>query len=108
MPPPSHGSPVPGSSAIPLSVLISDSALAPAASAALATAGTSVAFGVSFTISGLAVSGRTRSSSAATSAGSAPITSPVSTFGHETFSSSAATSARGVERLDQLADLLAA
>ena len=62
--PPSQGSPVRGCSAIPRIVLISDSALAPAPSAARATAATSDAFGVSLTISGLSVSGRTRSSSA--------------------------------------------
>ena len=60
----------------PRIVLISDSALAPASCAARATAATSDAFGVSLTISGLSVSGRTRSSSAAVSRGSAPITSP--------------------------------
>ena len=38
--------------------------------------------------------GRTRSSNALSSRGSAPITMPVSTFGQETFSSSAATSSR--------------
>ena len=43
---------------MPLSVLISDTASAPASSAAAATAAGSVAFGVSFTISGLSVSGR--------------------------------------------------
>ena len=59
VPPPNHGSEDPGARAMPLIVLISDSALAPAASAARATAATSPAFGVSLTMSGLSVSGRT-------------------------------------------------
>ena len=42
---------------MPLSVLISETASAPASSAAAATAAGSAAFGVSFTISGFAVSG---------------------------------------------------
>ena len=50
--------------------------------------------GVSFTITGFSVSARTRSTAAAVSAGSAPITRPVSTFGQDTFSSTIATSSR--------------
>ena len=79
---------------MPRSVLISDTASAPASCAAWATAGTSVAFGVSLMISGLAVSGLTRSEQARHLSGSAPIIRPVSTFGQETFSSSALTSSR--------------
>src|SRR2546430_988253 len=61
LPAPSQGRPEAGSIATLLSVLISDSASAPPRSAATATAPTSVAFGVSFTIKGLEVSGRRRS-----------------------------------------------
>ena len=75
-------------------VLMSETASAPWRSAAAATAAGDAQLGVSFTISGLAVRGRTASSSAAVSPGSAPISSPVLTFGHETLSSIAATSAR--------------
>jgi len=55
-----------------------------------ATSATSETFGVSLTTSGLAVSGRTRASSRSSSRASAPMINPVSTFGQETFSSSAA------------------
>ena len=79
---------------MPLSVLISEIASAPASSAAAATPAGSAAVGVSFTITGFPATARTRSTAAAVSAGSAPITSPVSTFGHETFSSTIATSSR--------------
>ena len=79
---------------MPRSVLISETASAPDASAAAATAPTSVAFGVSLTISGLRLRGRTCSSSAAVSPGSAPMTRPLSTLGQDTLSSSAATSSR--------------
>ena len=99
VPAPSHGSPLRGSKDIPRIVLISDTALAPALCAAVATAATSLAFGVSLTISGFSVNGRTRWSSADTSHGSAPMTRPVSTFGQETFSSSAATSWRSANAL---------
>ena len=92
--PPSHGPPPPGSSAMPLSVLISETASAPASWAAAATASGSLAFGVSLTISGRSESVRTRSTALAVSAGSAPITSPVSTFGQETLSSIIDTSVR--------------
>ena len=77
---------------MPLSVLMSDTASAPASSAAAATAAGSAALGVSLTTIGSSVSGRTRSTARAVSPGSAPITSPLSTFGHDTFSSSIATS----------------
>ena len=73
---------------------MSDTASAPSASAACATAATSAVFGVSLTIRTLLVSGRTARSSAPSDAGSAPMSSPVLTFGHETFSSIAATSSR--------------
>ena len=101
--PPSQGWRVRGSSAIPLSVLISETASAPASSAASATAAGSVAFGVSFTISGRSVSGRTRSTARAVSAGSAPITRPVSTFGQDTFSSISATSSLSPVRATSVA-----
>ena len=65
VPPPSHGSPVRGCSAIPRRVLISETASAPPACGGPGDRARSVALGVSLTISGLAVSGRTRSSSAA-------------------------------------------
>ena len=59
MPPPSHGAAAAGAragaSAIARSVLISETASAPPASAACAQAGTSAVFGVSLTISGLRV-----------------------------------------------------
>src|SRR3954454_19772821 len=94
LPAPSHGSPLRGSNAMPFSVLIRETASAPASSAALATAAGSVAFGVSFTISGLAVSGRRRSTARAVSLVSAPMIRPVSTLGHEKLSSTSATSSR--------------
>ena len=93
---------------MPRSVLMSDTASAPASCAARATAGTSVALGVSFTISGLAVSGRTWSSSAAVSAGSAPMIRPLSTFGQETLSSSADDLVPRPDGLDERGDLIAA
>ena len=75
-PAPSQGSPVAGSIALAFSVLISETASAPPSSAATATAAGSATFGVSFTISGFAVSGRSASSSAAVSAGCSPTISP--------------------------------
>ncbi len=106
VPPPSHGAPDPsGCGANARSVLISETASAPEASAACATSATSAVFGVSFTISGLAVSGRTSSSNRASSAGSAPMSRPVRTLGHDTFSSIAATSGRSCDRFDELGDL---
>ena len=96
-----------GRSAMPRSVLISETASAPCASAAAATAAGDAQFGVSLTISGLAVSGRTASSSAAVSPGSAPMISPVSTFGQETLSSSAATSSRSANASTSVATSLA-
>ena len=103
VPPPSHGSPLSGASAIPLRVLISETASAPASCAARATAPGSVALGVSLTISGLPVSGRTRSRRAAVSEGSAPMTSPLSTLGHDTLSSSATTSSRSAKAATSVA-----
>ena len=81
-------------SAIARSVLISDTASAPPSSAASAQAATSAAFGVSFTISGLPVRGRTARTTSSSWRGSAPMSSPVFTFGHDTFSSIAAISCR--------------
>ena len=83
-----------GCGAIPRSVLISETASAPCASAAAATSAGDAQLGVSLTISGFVVRARTASSSAATSAGSAPNIRPVLTFGQETLSSSAVTSGR--------------
>ena len=83
---------------MPFSVLMSDTASAPEPSAAAATACGSDAFGVSLTISGFSVSGRVRSTARAVSAGSAPITSPVSTLGHDTFNSIIATSSHSPTR----------
>ena len=51
-------------------------------------------FGVSLTISGLLVAGRTRATTRSSSAGTAPMSRPVATLGHETFSSTAAISER--------------
>ena len=74
------------------SVLISDTASAPPASAPAAHAATSAVLGVSLTISGLALQrAQRRASSASSSRGSAPMSSPVATFGHDTLSSIAAT-----------------
>ena len=58
LPAPSQGSDAPGAIATAFSVLISETASAPPSSAATATAAGSATFGVSFTISGLSVSGR--------------------------------------------------
>ena len=87
---------------------MSETALAPSRSAAIATAGTSEALGVSLTISGLSVSGLTALISRATSSGSAPMTSPVSTFGQETLSSSAGHLVALRERGDEPGHLVAA
>ena len=75
-------------------MLISETESAPEASAATATAAGSATLGVSLTISGFAVSGRSASSSFAVSAGCSPTISPEWTLGQETLSSSAATSSR--------------
>ena len=83
---------VAGSIALAFSVLISETASAPPSSAATATAAGSATFGVSFTISGFSVSGRSASSSAAVSAGCSPTIRPEWTLGQETLSSIAATS----------------
>ena len=101
------GRPVAGSIALAFRVLISETASAPPCSAATATAAGSATFGVSFTISGFAVSGRSASSSAAVSAGCSPTIRPEWTFGQETLSSIAATSSRPATPLDQLAEILA-
>ena len=97
-----------GSIALAFSVLISETASAPPSSAATATAAGSATFGVSFTISGFAVSGRSASSSAAVSAGCSPTIRPEWTLGQETFSSIAATSSRSADAVDQPRELLVA
>ena len=84
----------PDRSRVAFSVLISETASAPPSAAATATAAGSATFGVSFTISGLSVSGRSASSSAAVSSGCSPTISPDWTLGQETLSSIAATSSR--------------
>ena len=88
--PPSQGSPLRGSSATRASVLISDSASPrrPAAARHRRDVG-----GVGRELHDQRLGGQraARASSASSSRGSAPMSSPVSTFGHETFSSSAAT-----------------
>ena len=99
---------VAGSIALAFSVLISETASAPLSSAATATAAGSATLGVSFTISGFAVSGRSASSSAAVSSGCSPTISPDWTLGQETLSSIAATSSRSRDRLDEPRELLAA
>ena len=83
-----------GRSRSAFSVLISETASAPPSSAATATAAGSATFGVSLTISGFAVRGRSASSSAAVSSGCSPTISPEWTLGQDTFSSIAATSSR--------------
>src|SRR5829696_2025801 len=104
VPAPSQGRPDPrGSSAVPLSVLISDRASAPASWAAAPTAAGSVALGVSLTISGLSVSGLRRSTERAVSPGSAPMIRPVSTLGQEKLSSISATSSRSATALTSVA-----
>src|SRR5215213_2770573 len=88
------GRSVSGSIALALMVLINDTASAPPSSAATATAAGSATLGVSFTISGLAVRGRSASTRAAVSTGCSPTISPEWTFGQETLSSIPATSSR--------------
>ena len=78
----------------PSAVLISETASAPPSSAATATAAGSATLGVSFTISGFSVSGRSASSSATVSLGCSPTIRPEWTLGQETLSSIAATSSR--------------
>ena len=104
----SAGSPVAGSIALAFRVLISETASAPPSSAATATAAGSATLGVSFTISGFAVSGRSASSSAAVSVGCSPTIRPEWTLGQETLSSIAATSSRSADAADQLRELLPA
>ena len=108
-PPPSQGSPVAGSIALAFSVLISETASAPArlGGDARPRAG-SATFGVSFTISGFSVSGRSASSSASVSSGCSPTISPEWTLGQETLSSIAATSSRSATAVDQPRELLGA
>ena len=105
---PAPGAPLAGSIALAFSVLISETASAPPSSAATATAAGSATLGVSFTISGFAVSGRSASSSASVSLGCSPTIRPEWTLGQETLSSIAATSSRSADRLDQARELLAA
>ena len=97
--PPSHGSPVFGSSAMPRTVLISDTRVG---------AGLLRGLGDRRDVAGVRGElddqrlGGQRSDpleQRAISSGSAPMISPVSTFGHETFSSSALTTSSLGERL---------
>ena len=83
-----------GSIALAFSVLIRETESAPPSSAATATAAGSATLGVSLTISGFGVSGRSASSNAAVSVGCSPTIRPEWTLGQETFSSMAATSSR--------------
>ena len=83
-----------GSRAVAWTVLISERASAPPCSAAKAIVSGSATFGVSLTISGFEVSGRTAVSKPSVSDGCWPTISPDSTLGHETLSSIAATSGR--------------
>ncbi len=76
---------------IPSTVLIAQRPSAPASSTARATATTSGAFGVSFTMTGLSVSCLTARVTSAASPGSQPNSIPPFTFGHDTFSSYATT-----------------
>ena len=102
--PPSHGSPGRrGCGAMPRNVLISETASAPCCSAAAATSAGDAVFGVSLTINGLVVCGRTASSRWASSTGSAPNIRPVLTFGQETLSSSAVTSSRSAKARTRVA-----
>ena len=73
------------SMAMPSSVLMSESASAPAATAARAI---SVTLGVSFTMSGRFVAARQRDTTASTLSVHVPmVMPPASTFGHEMFTS---------------------
>ena len=82
------------SMAMPRSVLMSDSASAPADTAARAISVTSVTFGVSFTMSGRFVAARHRDTTASTLSVHVPmVMPPASTFGHEMFTSYASTGA---------------
>jgi len=64
--------------------------------------------GVSFTISGFSVIGRSASNSDRVSAGCSPTISPDSTLGQETLSSTAATSGRVPTALDEGSELVVA
>src|ERR1035441_7216064 len=76
----------------PTSVLMSESASAPASTAARADATMSVTFGESFTTSGWRVAERILFTRAASASGLFPKTMPpLTTFGQETFTSTAAT-----------------
>ena len=77
---------------MPSSVLMSDTASAPAASTALAIATMSVTFGESLRMTGFFVCALASRTTAEAASGSVPKTMPPSlTFGHETLSSMAAT-----------------
>ena len=76
---------------MPSTVLIAVTPSAPASSHARATATTSGAFGVSFTMTGRSVSAFTARVSSAARLGSEPKIIPSFTFGHETLSSYATT-----------------
>jgi hypothetical protein len=89
---PIFGSRVSTSIERPTRVLMSERTSAPPSTAALAAVTMSVTFGESFTTSGRRVAGRTAATSAWRAAGSFPKTiPPFTTFGQETFSSTAAT-----------------
>ena len=96
-----------GCMAIPRRVLMRLTASAPCCSAAAATSAGDAQLGVSLTINGFSEIGRTTSSSPASSRGSAPMTSPVLTFGHETLSSIADDLVALGEGGDQAGDVLA-
>ena len=67
---------------------MSESASAPAATAARAISATSVTLGVSFTMSGRFVAARQRDTTASTLSVHVPmVMPPASTFGHEMFTS---------------------
>ena len=88
----SRGRRVSMSIAMPVIVLISESASAPPASALRAITLMSVTFGESFTMSGLRVRSRTARTTRSAATGSTPKTTPPAfTFGQEMFTSTAAT-----------------
>ena len=88
-------------------MLISETASAPPPRRATATAAGSATLGVSFTISGLRVSGRSASSRASVSIGFSPTISPEWTLGQETFSSIAGHLVALVEGADDAGEVLA-
>ena len=77
--------------AMPTSVLMSESASAPASSAARAIARMSVTFGDSFGMTGRPVASRAAFTTWYVSFGSVEKSSPPATLGHETFNSMPAT-----------------